>query len=340
MIYKMKILIKGFIFNGSSISKINYNLIKCLRNNHCVRYIALDSSHDNHELRTLRYVERETSFDIELRHYYPPTWEYSKHKLIYIIPWEFERIPLEWIINLKDKYLIVPSEWTRRNYLKSGLNPDMVFTVPNGYNPEIYFPLKPSISEKSHKRYLYVGSHQLRKGLDILLNVWKTLDIQNQLTIKLSTHVYGFPKKLIEGENIKVITEKLSEQEMGELYRNHDVLIHPHRGESYAMNVCEALACGLDVIVPERDCTEEYLTSERIKIKKVVVDPYDFFAIKKGDSLSLMGTHFSLNEPLQQSLKFFLIKSIKHKLVKNFTVYDWMKISEKYIEIFNICMSN
>ena len=55
-----------------------------------------------------------------------------------------------------------------------------------------------------------------------------------------------------------LLDDDLSDDEMAALYRACDVLVHPYRGEGFAMPVLEAMACGLPVIDTAGGPTDEF----------------------------------------------------------------------------------
>ena len=59
-----------------------------------------------------------------------------------------------------------------------------------------------------------------------------------------------------------LIDEDLSTDEVAALYRACDVLVHPYRGEGFAMPVLEAMACGLPVIATAGGPTDEFLPDD------------------------------------------------------------------------------
>ena len=48
------------------------------------------------------------------------------------------------------------------------------------------------------------------------------------------------------------IDKNLSEQEMADLYKCSNVVVHPYRAEGFGMHVQEAMACGCLPLVPDR----------------------------------------------------------------------------------------
>jgi hypothetical protein len=59
-----------------------------------------------------------------------------------------------------------------------------------------------------------------------------------------------------------LLDEELRTDELAALYRSCDVLVHPYRGEGFAMPVLEAMACGLPVITTEGGPTDEFCPPE------------------------------------------------------------------------------
>ncbi len=69
-----------------------------------------------------------------------------------------------------------------------------------------------------------------------------------------------------------LIDEELTSDELAALYRACDVLVHPYRGEGFAMPVLEAMACGLPAIVTGGGPTDEFCPAEagwRIDARRV-----------------------------------------------------------------------
>ena len=120
--------------------------------------------------------------------------------------------------------------------------------MPNGFNSAFFNKDKSDVVPKfninpDRFNFVYVGNSQWRKGLDILINAWhkcfKRYD-KCTLIIKDNSNIYG--KNNILNEVIKMqyktecaeviyIDKNLSEQEMADIYKCSNVLVHPYRAE-------------------------------------------------------------------------------------------------------------
>lgn len=318
------------------------------------------------EIKVLKSLENrgEDEPDIQIRHTYPPVWRFpvsKKTKVVYIQPWEYSKIPLEWQYkweNFADA-VITPSMWTGDKFLEAGLNPERLHVIPNGYDPEIFNsqPEESKFFDSKKFTFLFVGTHQSRKGLDILLNVWKDAFVRAdnvQLFIKDTPQIYGHNNLLSQILNLqyhvdcgKIIynSDLLSEKDMANIYKNSRVVVHPYRGEGFGMHIQESVACGAFPIITSQGPTEEFIPQEigfRINTQRKIVDltSPELFATKPGDSLSNMGGHGWILEPEAEHLKFNMRLIYSHHERKKFfdkvkeynNQNTWENIGEKYLE--------
>ena len=167
------------------------------------------------------------------------------------------KIPFEWQYKFETfaDALIVPSNWEKALFLKAGLNPNKLFSVPNGYD-ETIFNHKPGNEfegvDSKMFNFIYVGCSQHRKGLDIVLNAWKdafTAADKARLIIKDTPKIYGASNILNETIRIQYINncapiiyidDDLSAEQMADLYKASKVMVHPYRAEGFGMPVQEA----------------------------------------------------------------------------------------------------
>jgi hypothetical protein len=121
-------------------------------------------------------------------------------------------------------------------------------------------------------RFLFVGGAIHRKGVDLLLDAWQQAFAGREdvaLVIKDfgSNGVYrgadrGRIRQLAEADALVHLDADLDDAEMAALYRACDVLVHPYRGEGFAMPVLEAMASGLPVIHTAGGPTDEFCPPE------------------------------------------------------------------------------
>ena len=215
--------------------------------------------------------------DVEVRHQWPPDLSPSPAgRLAVIQPWEFGAIPREWIEPMRSNVdeLWVPSEFVRDMYVRAGLEPDRVLTIPNGVDLELFSPDGERAClpvPDDAVRFLFVGGLIRRKGPDLLLNAWRAaFDGRDDVVLVVKDVGVGGVYRDGDREQIRahaaadelprvlLIEHELDEREIANLYRACDVLVHPYRGEGFAMPVLEAMACATPAIVTGGGPTDEF----------------------------------------------------------------------------------
>jgi len=149
---------------------------------------------------------------VEVRHQWPPDLRApASGRLVLIQPWEFGAVPRSWLSGIEAHVdeLWVPSDYVRRMYLESGVDPDRVVTIPNGVDLSVFTPegdtlelpagsrgelpagsrgelpagSRGELAAGAHgelpasargTRFLFVGGLIWRKGPDVLLDAWRT----------------------------------------------------------------------------------------------------------------------------------------------------------------------
>jgi glycosyltransferase involved in cell wall biosynthesis len=219
---------------------------------------------------------RSSERSITLRHLWPPNWEpVLNGHLVIIQPWEFGALPEQWVRQARhvDEFW-VPSNYVRQLYLDSGISAEKVHVVPNGIDPTRFRPEAPPLALPTRKtfKFLFVGGTIPRKGPDLLLEAYlQTFTAAEDvcLVIKdfggdgvyagqtLQTRIRAASAQPGAPE-ILHLTGELPADEMPGLYNACDCLVHPYRGEGFALPVLEAMACGLPVIVTDGGATDDF----------------------------------------------------------------------------------
>jgi len=360
----MLVEIVGKFYDNHSLSIVNRYVAKELSKHTDVVVSPIDShDHSNNvfkedislieSLKPKR--ENTTSPDVQLRHSYPPMWRWpsnQKTKVVYIQPWEFSKVPFEWQYKFETfaDALITPSTWASNVFEEGGLNPQRIFTIANGYNPDIFYP-KPEFKPKEEYVFLFVGCDQYRKGFDLLIKAWEQCFSNKDkvhLIVKDTPKVYGktnLQENIIKLQynkqvgKITYIDEDYSESQMAELYNSANVIVHPYRGEGFGMPIQEAMACGAIPLVTSGGATEDFVDQYKINSKAIVVDINNIFAGKPGDSFNRMGAHTSVLEPDIEHLKSQMIalyKEKKHINKISSKIKSWESIGMEYFKALSM----
>lgn len=354
----MLLEIVGKFYDNHSLSIVNRYLALQLSKYAKVIISPIDSFNSEAKLSidTLEALEKlkatpsdTTHPDVQIRHTYPPIWRWpasNDTKIVYIQPWEFSKVPFEWQYKFETfaDALITFTRWTAAVYHEGGINPERLFAIPIGYNPDIFYTDR-SVKKSDKYRFLFVGCDQYRKGFDILLQAWanafKSTD-NVELIVKDTPQVYG--KTALQEQLIKLqyvndlgkityIDDGYSEKEMADLYRSVDVIVHPYRGEGFGMPIQEAIACGVIPLVTGRGCTDDFVTDYKINSSQKLVDINNIFAGKPGDSFNLMGSHTWIIEPdvtdLIQKMRM-LYGTQKRAIPRSDKIKTWDEVGEQY----------
>ncbi len=350
----MHVEIVGKFFDNHSLSIVNRNIALNLMDSVSVSITPIDSPNPENKLsvsvinRLMDIRTKNQVPSIQIRHSYPILWrwpEYVNTQVVYIQPWEFMAMPSEWQYKF-DTFadaVITPSNWTAEVYKNAGIDPSKIHVIPNGYDPEV-FNQEDRPTNKDKINFVFVGCYQFRKGLDILLDVWSKITKHDQairLIIKDTPQIYG--KTTLQQDVIKlqyntncaeiVYDDSVkSEAEMSSLYKSADFIVHPYRGEGFGVHIQEAMACGAVPIVTAGGPTDEFVKDFRISSGTRLVNMQEIFAIKPGDSLSLMGQHKWVLEPSREELA----RAIKYVLetpritVDTSNLTTWTDVADKY----------
>lgn len=214
---------------------------------------------------------------VHVRHQWPPSFTPpAEGHWVVIQPWEFGSLPKQWVQVFASQVdeMWVPSNYVRDSYIRSGVPAERVFTVHNGLNLDQFRPSAPPYPLKTRKKFkfLFVGGTILRKGIDILLEVYsRTYSADDDVCLVIkdmggdSFYQGRNARQHIEqlqaqpgAPEIEYISAILSDAELAGLYTACDCLVHPYRGEGFGLPIAEAMASGLPVIVTGHGAALDY----------------------------------------------------------------------------------
>lgn len=218
------------------------------------------------------------SAHLRVRHTWPPDWSAPPDGTwILMQPWEYGTIPDSWLAPIQGMVdeVWVCSEYVRQGIVASGIPATRVRVVPYGVDSRRFHPHvrpHPGIPGAA-VRFLAVGGTIWRKGTDILLTAYARAFRRSDpvaLIVKdqgVGTYYQGQTmgdqirrlQRDPASPEIAYIDREVPHGEMPGLYAACTCLVHPYRGEGFALPVAEALACGKPVVVTSGGPTDEFV---------------------------------------------------------------------------------
>jgi len=193
-------------------------------------------------------------------------------------------------LNLSD-YIIVHSEYAKRNYVEYGIPENKIKVIPLGVDIDKFKNLKRKLYWKQPFTFLFVGNVSVIKGIRYLLEAWKKLDLKDaKLIIAGAIHKDGkeIIKKLSPLKNVELV----GYVNVKEVFSKSDVFVFPSLSENPGKVVFEAMAAGLPVIAtepaahPVRDKIDGFVIP--IRNVNLIIDKMMYF-YKNKEKTILMG---------------------------------------------------
>jgi glycosyltransferase involved in cell wall biosynthesis len=182
-----------------------------------------------------------------------PSWyEYSdKVPCIGYTPWESSAVPEAWPIQMNTMDEIwTTSEACADWYRDAGVNRPIRVLAP-GIDRNDY-PLEKRVLKDTVK-YLHIGAEAPRKGAQLAYHAYCKAfpepSAEQTLTLKCCLIKNNSLDFEINREDVIIINEKYSQQEMSKLYLDHDVMFYPCNGEGFGLIPFQAAATGMPVWV-------------------------------------------------------------------------------------------
>ena len=148
---------------------------------------------------------------------------------------------------------LVPSNFVERSLKYSGIKIEQMYRCPYGVDVS-QFKIK-EYRESYHKgkrpiRFIYVGGVKELKGISYLLQAFSEIPSDFAELTVVGNYNENDEDILPYKDRIR-FTGTVLHREISELLQESDVFVFPSLGDSYALSVMEAAACGLPVIVTE-----------------------------------------------------------------------------------------
>lgn len=172
---------------------------------------------------------------------------------------EAEIINENWInaINTRVNFLLVPNEWNKNVFMNNSVN--VPIDIIN-YNVDLdKFNHDDNVNKYDKFTFLFIGEFIDRKGVKNLINAFCLAFNRNPnvaLILKQTTpYQESSIKSYVESKHygnvdIRIISRKLKENEMIELYQKSHCFVTATKGEGVGMPIYEAICCGTPVVIP------------------------------------------------------------------------------------------
>jgi len=145
--------------------------------------------------------------------------------------------------------IIVASSFTKNSLLKNGVNENKIIVNPYGVSGSFF--INRSSKRRTKIRFLYLGFLGARKGLPLLLDVWKNNEFHEKSELWLAGPSSSFALKAIQRvPGIKYLGA-LPHTQLPHVLEECDCLVFPSYFEGFGQVILEAMAAGLPVITTE-----------------------------------------------------------------------------------------
>lgn len=146
-------------------------------------------------------------------------------------------------------YIFTLSTFSKESLIKNGIPEHKIFTLNLGLQLKNFYPKKSDI-EPSKFRFLFVGTITRRKGLELLLEAFKSLEFSNAELVLIGPMADG-ESLLQQYKGCFTYHPFMHHEKLADAYRAADVFVFPSYLDSWAQTVVEAMACGTPAIVSE-----------------------------------------------------------------------------------------
>jgi hypothetical protein len=181
--------------------------------------------------------------------------------------WETNWLPPEFSEYLSEfKKVIVPS---LHNWELFSQYHDEVHMIPLGVDRTVWRPVEREPNKKF--RFMCGGSEWFRKGMDVVLEAFTSLNLPNcELHIKIVPPYLYAPKNL-DYPNVVVHREWMSVEDEANLVRSADCFISVARGEGFGLMPLQAISAGVPTIVSDAHGHREFSDLAAARVPTVSV---------------------------------------------------------------------
>ena len=141
--------------------------------------------------------------------------------------------------------IVVPSQHAKISFEEQGMDADQIFKNPYGVDLNMFSPT--AVNEDLPPTIIYVGNWTYQKGVDILVDVWKSIG-----NVKL-LHVGSVGDAPIPlSSNLFEHVNSVPQWNLVKYYSQAHLLVLASRHDGFGVVLAQALACGLPIVCSDR----------------------------------------------------------------------------------------
>lgn len=158
---------------------------------------------------------------------------------------------------------LTPSEAVRRQAMERfRIHPRRIVSAPLAAAPH-FQPVRGP--ENSAPYFLYVGTVEPRKNVELLVTVWRELRRRHQVDLVLAGRRRMDSPPLAPEPGLKILGET-AEQELPSLYSGALACLYPSLYEGFGLPVLEAMQCGAAVITSQDPAIREVAGGAAVEV--------------------------------------------------------------------------
>lgn len=238
---------------------------------------------------------------------------------------------MEWYYNKCD-IIFVPSQALFEELIKIGIQKERLWLWGRGVDNDIFSPsykdpdLVPGLTSNKNRSLLYVGRIVWEKDIQILKDIYKSIQKSKQ-NISIIVTGEGPQKEILQSKMPKAIfTGSLYGEDLAKLYASCDIFVFPSTTETFGNVVLEAMASGLPVVVSNKGGQVGFVKDMYSGMIAKAKDSKDFI-----NKINLLLSNDQLYNSIRDNALSYAKSQSWDKLVqKLFVKYDELHMGELY----------
>lgn len=294
-------------------------------------------------LSNIKGYDAVLAYDFYLKSAMKAQWQCILHKVPYFINCDGAFIKRNFIKRLVKSFFIsnaagcfASGEFAKRYFLYYGakkenihkhnftsLHKSDILDVPVSHQEKEF--IRAELGIENRKTVITVGQFIQRKGIEILLEAWKGINLEYQLLIIGGGELEENYKEYIRTNNLKNIRilRFQRKKQIFKYYKASDLFVLPTREDIWGLVINEAMACGLPIVTTDMCIAGMELVEDSINGYIIPVNSSKILAEKINYILS--------HEELSNEIGKLNIKKMQDKTIENISK-NHIKVIKKIID--------